>query len=93
MRRLNVEFESDDDSEYEPISEDDKPSITLPSEGHGNRLVLMSVIIPYSHTYLAVVRSLDKLLDNGMLESEFIKKCVQEITDKVERFECKYGNV
>lgn len=92
-RRLNIGYDSED-SEYEsPISEDEKANITLPSEGHCNRLVLMSVIVPYSHTYLTVVHSLEKLLSNGMLESEFIKSCVQEITNKVEKFECKYGEL
>lgn len=93
-RRQARQIESDsDDNEFEVrhIDENDVANIYLPSEGHGKRIVLMASIAPYAHTYMAVVQSLYHLLDTGMIESEFLRTCVKEITNKVETFECKYG--
>lgn len=70
-----------------------KYDITLPAEGHGKRAVLTSVLAPYSHTYMSVVRSLSTLIDYGSMENEFIKACVQQITTKVDNGECKYGTM
>lgn len=53
----------------------------------------MSVIIPYSHTYLAVANSLLDLVVFGKVESEFVQICVREITRRYESFECKYGTL
>lgn len=94
-RRQARQFESDsDDSENDcgrHTDENDVTNIFLPSEGHGKRIVLMASIAPYAHTYLAVVQSLYHLLNSGMIESEFLRTCVGEITNKVDTFECKYG--
>lgn len=65
--------------------------IYLTSNGHCERLVLMSVLAPYGHTYLAVAFCLKSLLGTSMVETEFIKNCVNEITSKVENLECKFG--
>lgn len=80
-----------DDSDDDERPQIEIASITLPSNGHCERIVLMSAVAPLSHTYLAVANSLYTLLDNCMLESEFIKNCVKEITEKVETTECIYG--
>lgn len=92
-RRQARQFESDSDDECDArlTDENDVPNIMLPSEGHGKRIVLMATIAPFAHTYMAVVQSLYHLLDTGMMESEFLRTCVKEITNKVETFECKYG--
>lgn len=93
-RRQARQFDSDsDDNECDArqTDENDLANIMLPSEGHGKRIVLMASIAPFAHTYLAVVQSLYHLLDIGMIESEFLRTCVKEITNKVETFECKYG--
>lgn len=66
-------------------------TITLPEEGHGKRVVLSSVLAPYSHTYMAVVSSLESLREYGLTENEFIKVCVKEITKEVENGNCKYS--
>lgn len=81
----------DDDSEdgYNHVS--DEITVTLPSDGHGKRVVLTSVLAPYTYTYMAVVRSLDRLRDYGLMEGEFVKVCVQEITNQVTDGRCKYG--
>lgn len=83
------EIDSDGYSNYE--GENDIANVTLPPETHDNRLVLFSAVAPYSHTYLSVAHSLHSLVQNCMLESEFIKTCITEITSRVDRFECKYG--
>lgn len=87
-KRYTKEFDDSDDEERVEI---EVANITLPSAGHCERIVLMSVVAPLSHTYLAVANSLYTLLDNCILESEFIKICVKEITEKVDNLECKYG--
>lgn len=88
-RRLYAQFNDDSDDSYG--SETDTIAVTLPAHGHGKRSVLSSVVAPYSYTYLAVVRSLDELRGHGIIEGEFIKKCVQEITKQIEEGRCKYG--
>ena len=85
---------SDDDDDvrrrYNGRSEP-SDSIYLTSDGHCDRIVLMSVLAPIGHTYLAVAFSLNSLLGTCMIESEFIKLCVNEITSKVDEGECKFG--
>lgn len=78
-----------DSSDYEYQETDDR--FILPSEGHDKRLVLMSVIVPYSHTYLAVAHSLPKLLNCMLPEADFVRVCIEEITRKYENAECRYG--
>lgn len=80
--------DSDDDRHYQSTNDE---MIHLTSNGHCERLVLMSVLAPYAHTYLAVAVCLRNLLGTSMVESEFVKKCVNEITSKVENLECKFG--
>lgn len=81
---------NDDNDDY--LSVDfDNITVKLPPEGHGKRAVLTSLLAPYSHTYMAVIRSLDKLLNYGLMESEFVRVCIQEITKQVENGRCKYG--
>lgn len=93
LRYYNTfEMDSDDGYDY-PAVQPNSQKITLPSKGHEQRLVLASVITPYAHTYVAVVRSLPHLRDYGMMESEFVRTCVTEITRKVDNFECKYGKL
>lgn len=84
-------FRDLDDSDEDERIEIEVADITLPSNGHCERIVLMSVLAPLAHTYLAVANSLYALLDNSMMEAEFIKTCVKEITTKVDNLECKYG--
>lgn len=81
----------DDDSSEDAYPATDNINVKFPSEGHGKREVLKSVLAPYSHTYMAVVRSLTNLRDYGMMETDFIKACVKEITNSVDSGHCKYG--
>lgn len=81
----------DDDSSEDAYPATNNITIKFPSEGHGKREVLKSVLAPYSHTYMAVVRSLTNLRDYGMMETDFIKACVKEITNSVDSGHCKYG--
>lgn len=89
-RRYYAHFDDISEDEYDAHSSDEI-TITLPAEGHGKRIVLASVLAPYSHTYMAVFRSLESLRDYGLLEGDFIKVCVREITHQVENGTCKYS--
>lgn len=83
----------DDDSEDEVfgIDHNDTPNIRFTEIGHEKRIVLMSCVGPFLHTYLAVAKSLYSLVESNMMESGFVMACVKEITSKVESFECKFG--
>lgn len=84
-------YDDDSDDGYDNISND--VTVTLPSESHGKRIVLTSVLAPYTYTYMAVIRSLHNLRDYGLMESEFVKVCVQEITKQVTDGCCKFGKL
>lgn len=81
---------SDSEDQREQDTED---RFILPSEGHDKRLVLMSVLVPYSHTYMAVAHSLPQLLHCMLPESNFVRVCIEEITRCFENAECKYGKL
>lgn len=89
--RIPLDSFDSDSSEYEYPDTEDR--FILPTEGHDKRIVLMSVIVPYSHAYLAVANSLAKLLHCMLPEAHFIRVCIEEITHKYENAECKYGKV
>lgn len=90
-RRFALELEDDDSDEDRHYRSTPEEMVYLTSNGHCERLVLMSVLAPYGHTYLAVAFCLKNLLGTSLVESEFIKNCVNEITSKVENLECKFG--
>lgn len=72
--------------------DDDLERMFLPAERHCDRIVLQSVLAPFTNTYTAVAVSLNALVGgNSMVEGEFIKQCIREITSRVEAGECKYG--
>lgn len=71
---------------------DTSPRIFLPSETHCDRLVLIEVLAPLTQTYVAVAQCLTHLIGcHSMVESEFVKVCIKEIRERVERGTCKYG--
>lgn len=66
--------------------------VYLPSETHCDRIVLMSVLAPIAETYLACALTLNCLIGlNSMVEIEFVKLAVKQITSRVENCDCKYG--
>lgn len=82
---LSVNHNADDDA-------NDLERVFLPAEKHCDRIVLQSVLAPFTNTYAAVAVSLNALVGgNSMVEGEFIKQCIREITGRVEAGECKYG--
>lgn len=82
---LSVNHNADDDA-------NDLERVLLPAEKHCDRIVLQSVLAPFTNTYAAVAVSLNALVGgNSMVEGEFIKQCIREITGRVEAGECKYG--
>lgn len=91
IRHFNLDIDDSSDEEYHFNSE--KPGIYLTHEGHEARLILMSAIAPLAHCYLATAKSLGSLVNTAMLEADFVKVCVKEITSKVESGECKYGKL
>lgn len=87
--RAYIDTDSSDSDDNQITETEDR--FILPSEGHDKRLVLMSVLTPYSHTYLAVTHSLPHLLHCMLPESTFVRLCIDEITRAYENAECKYG--
>ncbi|XP_055542737.1 glycerol-3-phosphate acyltransferase 1, mitochondrial isoform X2 [Wyeomyia smithii] len=76
----------------DPFQEEDETRVYLPAEKHCERIVLQSVLAPFTSTYAAVASCLQSLVGaNAVIEGNFIKQCIQMITDRVDRGECKYG--
>lgn len=92
LDELNDGSYSEDDYFDEQIDQEEEERVFLPAEKHCDRIVLQSVLAPFTNTYAAVASSLNQLLGgNSMVESEFIKQCIKEITSRVESGQCKYG--
>lgn len=83
---------SDDENANQRKRPTDIQEIFLPADKHCDRIVLMTVLAPITHTYLAVAETLHNLVGcNSIIENEFIAKCVDEITRRVERGDCRFG--
>lgn len=83
---------SSEDDYFDDNAQEDEVRVYLPAEKHCDRIVLQSVLAPFTNTYAAVAYSLNHLLDgNTMVEGEFIRQCIKEITTRVEQGQCKYG--
>lgn len=91
MRARLIYAQLNDDNDDNFSDDSDKITVKLPPEGHGKRTVLTSMLAPYSYTYMTVIRSLDNLLNYGLMESEFVRLCIQEVTKQIENGRCKYG--
>ncbi|XP_035780299.1 glycerol-3-phosphate acyltransferase 1, mitochondrial-like isoform X2 [Anopheles albimanus] len=92
MDGLDVDDEQDDFFDDKPSFDDDTERVHFPPEKHCDRIVLQSVLAPFTHTYRAVAATLNHLLgDNAMVEGDFIRLCIKEITARVEAGDCKYG--
>ncbi|XP_052869572.1 glycerol-3-phosphate acyltransferase 1, mitochondrial [Anopheles cruzii] len=100
MDGLDVDDEMDDYFEDQQVFEEDTERVHFPPEKHCDRIVLQSVLAPFTHTYAAVAATLNKLLVvesepstrcGSMMESEFIQLCIKEINARVEQGTCKYG--
>uniref|UniRef100_A0A182QUZ3 Phospholipid/glycerol acyltransferase domain-containing protein n=1 Tax=Anopheles farauti TaxID=69004 RepID=A0A182QUZ3_9DIPT len=107
LEREGLDVGDDDDDELNDYFDDrqnastvvglggfdnDHTRIHFPAEKHCDRLVLQSVLAPFTNTYSAVASSLHQLLDgNSIVESEFIRLCIKEISTRVEIGDCKYG--
>lgn len=88
------EEDEDDEDNYMHRNNiyDEDQIVYLPSETHCDRIVLMSVLAPIAETYLACALTLNCLIGlNSMVEIEFVKLAVKQITSRVENCDCKYG--
>lgn len=91
-RYVTAEFNNDFNDSTEDLTHNNSTvMIYLTTSGHCERLVLMSVLAPIGQTYLTVALCLENLLGNSMVESEFVKLCIREITARVKSGKCKYG--
>lgn len=92
LDELNDGSYSEDDYYDNHAEQDDEERVFLPAEKHCDRIVLQSVLAPFTSTYAAVATSLNQLLGgNSMVEGEFIQRCIKEISTRVEQGQCKYG--
>lgn len=90
---IDLDEDDDEDDYYDENKNSTAPEnqVYLTAQGHCERLVLMSVLAPIGHTYLSVAFCLNNLLGTSMVESDFVKLCVTEITSRVNAGTCKYG--
>lgn len=85
------QYDEDDYCDENKNASAPENQVYLTAQGHCERLVLMTVLAPIGHTYLAVAFCLNSLLGTSMIEMDFIKLCVSEITSRVNETGCKYG--
>lgn len=71
--------------------EPEEPDIFLNNETISQQKALCEVLAPFAQTYLCVAESLFILYKNSMLETDFIKFVMKEITNKVNTQKCPYG--
>lgn len=69
----------------------DQPNIFLTNDTLTEQKAICEVLGPFSHTYLSVAQSLSILYKNSMLETEFIKFVINNISNKVTSGTCPYG--
>lgn len=83
--------QDDDANEYGVHDSTMDQLIYVTESGSHEREMLTRALAPIGHTYLAVGLCLDGLINNSMVEAEFIKMAVKEITDQVTNGVCPYG--
>lgn len=71
--------------------EAEEPDLFLNNETIIQQKALCEVLAPFAQTYLCVAESLFILYKNSMLETDFIKFVMKEITNKVNTHKCPYG--
>lgn len=67
-----------------------EPDLFLNSETIAQQKTLCEVLAPFAQTYLCVAESLFILYKNPMLETDFIKFVMKELTSKVNTHKCPY---
>ncbi|CAD6994052.1 unnamed protein product [Ceratitis capitata] len=92
-RNIAAYLEDTDDSEYaeSDYNQDEKPDIFLSHDTLTEQKAICEVLAPFSHAYLSVAQSLSILYRNSMLESEFIKFVINDISNKVNSGACPYA--
>lgn len=96
-RRLAMAYEENelDADDYEDARRSsavfDGPPITLTTDGHCDRLVLMATLAPIGHTYVTVAEALETLVGTAIAETDFVRDCVQRLHEKVDSARCRYG--
>ncbi|XP_055377011.1 glycerol-3-phosphate acyltransferase 1, mitochondrial isoform X2 [Condylostylus longicornis] len=81
---------SDEESIYNYNFED--LEISLSESKNEDQNALMSVLAPFSYSYLAVAKNLELIYKKeSILEPEFIKHVIKDLTNKYENGECPYG--
>ena len=87
----NLEGQDSDEDDYINIQNSDLPDIFYTKETIEEQRYLCEVLSPFAHSYLAVAQSLNILYQNSMLESEFMKFIINDLTTKVKNGNCPYG--
>lgn len=93
------DMEDDYDDECDAVTNDyvsmeaEEPNLFLNSETIVQQKALCEVLAPFAQTYLCVAESLFILYKNSMLETDFIKFVMKEITNKVNTHKCPYGKL
>ncbi|KAL5282451.1 GPAM family protein [Megaselia abdita] len=78
-------MDSDDGTDYRI------PEIFLSDQTITEQESIMAILAPFAHTYFNVASSLKLLFNTSILETEFVKIVICEITKKVNKGSCPYG--
>ncbi|XP_017481697.1 PREDICTED: glycerol-3-phosphate acyltransferase 1, mitochondrial [Rhagoletis zephyria] len=96
-RNIAAYLDDTDDSEYtdyeqeEIYNQNEQPDLYLALDTLTEQNALCEVLAPFSHTYYSVAQSLSILYKNSMLETEFIKFVIADISNKVKTGACPYA--
>lgn len=87
--------EDDDDDGYQHVGQKEQEldaDLLLPvRETLEQQRSICEVLAPFASTYLAVAQALQILHRSSMLEAEFISFVINDISNKVQRGSCAYG--
>lgn len=88
---LMSDLGEDEYDDFEPVNNQEKPELFINPDTQREQKYICGILAPFAHSYYAVAQSLKILYKSSMLESEFIKYVIKEITDKVNDGTCPYG--
>ncbi|KAH8383971.1 hypothetical protein KR009_011561 [Drosophila setifemur] len=91
-RNLAECLDEDDDYLHVPSGDGDESKLLFASDTLLQQRNICEVLAPFAWTYVTVAQSLQILHRNSMLESEFISFVINDLSSKVKRGSCIYGN-
>lgn len=81
----------DEYDDFQSFNNQEKPELFINPDTLREQKYICDILAPLAYSYHTVAQSLKILYKNSMLETEFIKFVINEITDKFNNASCPYG--